>query len=44
MHVSLNQFPTARGTKPVVQLLVCAAGLTTGSPQPSNRGVVFSGP
>ncbi|MEU9047140.1 MULTISPECIES: DUF4232 domain-containing protein [unclassified Kitasatospora] len=30
--------------KPVVQLLVSAAGLTTGSLQPSNQGVVFAGP
>jgi Protein of unknown function (DUF4232) len=30
--------------KPVLQLLVSAAGLTTGSLQPSNQGVVFAGP
>ncbi|MFH8381582.1 DUF4232 domain-containing protein [Kitasatospora sp. NPDC018058] len=30
--------------KPVVQLLVSAAGLTTGSLQPSNQSVVFVGP
>ncbi|MFJ9458503.1 DUF4232 domain-containing protein [Kitasatospora sp. NPDC101447] len=30
--------------KPVLQLLVSAQGLTTGSLQPSNQGVVFAGP
>ncbi|GAB7184991.1 hypothetical protein ATKI12_4822 [Kitasatospora sp. Ki12] len=30
--------------KPVVQLPVSAQGLTTGSLQPSNQGVVFAGP